>query len=144
MRRMTGFAAVAVQHRVVVFKYMLLKNYITLGRSGLRVSGLCLGTMTFGTEWGWGADENTSAAIFDRYIEAGGNFVDTADGYTNGKSEEICEVSFASGACETRLSSPPSSASMCSPVIRMRERKRQKECIASAGRIAPASANRLH
>lgn len=69
---------------------MLLKNYMTLGRSGLRVSGLCLGTMTFGTDWGWGADESTSAAIFDRYVEAGGNFVDTADGYTNGKSEEIC------------------------------------------------------
>jgi len=69
---------------------MLLQDYITLGRSGLRVSRLCLGTMTFGTEWGWGADEGTSAAIFDRYLEAGGNFIDTADGYTNGKSEEIC------------------------------------------------------
>ncbi|HEX7359147.1 MAG TPA: aldo/keto reductase [Bryobacteraceae bacterium] len=69
---------------------MALNKYLTLGRSGLRVSSLCLGTMTFGTEWGWGADESTSAAIFDHYIEAGGNFIDTADGYTNGKSEEIC------------------------------------------------------
>ena len=69
---------------------MPLENYITLGRSGLRVSNLCLGTMTFGTDWGWGADEGTSATIFDRYVDAGGNFIDTADGYTNGKSEEIC------------------------------------------------------
>src|SRR5258708_588491 len=68
---------------------MKLNEYITLGRSGLRVSPLCLGTMTFGTEWGWGADEPASRAIFDRYLERGGNFVDTADGYTNGKSEEL-------------------------------------------------------
>ena len=68
---------------------MTLKDYVTLGRSGLRVSPLCLGTMTFGTEWGWGADEQTSHAIFTRYIEAGGNFIDTADGYTGGESEEL-------------------------------------------------------
>jgi aryl-alcohol dehydrogenase-like predicted oxidoreductase len=68
---------------------MTLNEYVTLGRSGLRVSPLCLGTMTFGTEWGWGADEATSRAIFNRYLERGGNFVDTADGYTNGKSEEL-------------------------------------------------------
>jgi len=66
-----------------------LKDYVTLGRSGLRVSPLCLGTMTFGTEWGWGSDESGARAIFHRYIEAGGNFIDTADGYTNGKSEEM-------------------------------------------------------
>ena len=68
---------------------MKLDEYVTLGRSGLRVSPLCLGTMTFGTEWGWGADESTSRAIFIRYFERGGNFVDTADGYTNGKSEQL-------------------------------------------------------
>jgi len=68
---------------------MRLNHYVTLGRSGLRVSPLSLGTMTFGTEWGWGAEEDTSRAIFDRYLEAGGNFVDTADGYTGGKSEEM-------------------------------------------------------
>ncbi|HLV87104.1 MAG TPA: aldo/keto reductase [Candidatus Sulfotelmatobacter sp.] len=68
---------------------MGLTDYTTLGRSGLRVSPLCLGTMTFGTEWGWGADESISRSIFDRYLEAGGNFVDTADGYTGGKSEEM-------------------------------------------------------
>lgn len=64
-------------------------NYYTLGRTGLRVSRLALGTMTFGDDWGWGADDKVSAQIFDRYVEAGGNFFDTADLYTNGKSEEL-------------------------------------------------------
>src|SRR5579872_6697104 len=68
---------------------MQLNDYSTLGRSGLRVSPLCLGTMTFGTEWGWGAEETVSRSLFDRYIDAGGNFIDTADGYTGGKSEEM-------------------------------------------------------
>lgn len=68
---------------------MPLNEYSTLGRSGLRVSPLCLGTMTFGTEWGWGSEEQVSRSIFDRYMEVGGNFVDTADGYTGGKSEEL-------------------------------------------------------
>src|SRR3954452_15138380 len=70
---------------------MQLNEYSTLGRSGLRVSPLCLGTMTFGTEWGWGAEESVSRSLFDRYIETGGNFIDTADGYTGGKSEEMVE-----------------------------------------------------
>lgn len=66
---------------------MSLNTYYTLGRSGLRVSRLALGTMTFGTEWGWGADENTARQMFNTYIDAGGNFIDTADLYTNGTSE---------------------------------------------------------
>jgi aryl-alcohol dehydrogenase-like predicted oxidoreductase len=69
---------------------MSLTQYLTLGRSGLRVSPLCLGTMTFGTEWGWGSDEATCGPILDAYLQAGGNFLDTADLYTGGKSEEIC------------------------------------------------------
>src|SRR5215468_1812662 len=68
---------------------MQLHEYTTLGRSGLRVSRLCLGTMTFGTEWGWGAEESVSRQLLDRYLEAGGNFVDTADGYVEGRSEEM-------------------------------------------------------
>src|SRR3984893_5793385 len=68
---------------------MKLNEYVTLGRSGLRVSPLCFGTMTFGTEWGWGSEEDTARAVFSRYLEKGGNFVDTADMYTNGKSEEL-------------------------------------------------------
>src|SRR5215470_4905781 len=68
---------------------MRTNEYTTLGRSGLRVSPLCLGTMTFGTEWGWGAEENVSRQLLECYLDAGGNFIDTADGYTSGKSEEM-------------------------------------------------------
>ncbi len=66
-----------------------LAAYNLLGRSGLRVSPLCLGAMTFGTEWGWGAPRETVFALLDRYVEAGGNFVDTADIYTGGTSERL-------------------------------------------------------
>jgi aryl-alcohol dehydrogenase-like predicted oxidoreductase len=64
-------------------------RYHLLGRSGLRVSELGLGTMTFGTDWGWGADAEECRRIFERYVEAGGNFVDTASNYTDGSSERI-------------------------------------------------------
>lgn len=63
-------------------------RYKLLGRSGLRVSELCLGTMTFGEEWGWGADKAESRRIFDTYVDAGGNFIDTANRYTEGTSEK--------------------------------------------------------
>ena len=63
-------------------------SYYLLGNSGLRVSPLCLGTMTFGTEWGWGSDAATAASLYDRFLDAGGNFVDTADLYTEGESEK--------------------------------------------------------
>jgi len=66
-----------------------LQEYVTLGRSGLRVSPVCLGTMTFGTAWGWGSEDDVSRSIFDRYLDAGGNFIDTADMYTEGHSEEL-------------------------------------------------------
>jgi aryl-alcohol dehydrogenase-like predicted oxidoreductase len=66
-----------------------LDHYVTLGRSGLRVSPLCLGTMTFGEEWGWGSNEEDSKRIIDRYLEQGGNFLDTANIYTYGHSEKI-------------------------------------------------------
>lgn len=64
-------------------------RYRLLGRSGVRVSEVALGTMTFGDDWGWGADDKTSRAIFDRFAEAGGNFVDTSCNYTDGSSERI-------------------------------------------------------
>ena len=67
---------------------MTLTNYRTLGRSGLVVSPLALGTMTFGTAR-WGMDEAGSAAVFNAYVEAGGNFIDTADVYAGGRSEEM-------------------------------------------------------
>lgn len=59
-----------------------------LGSTGLRVSELCLGTMTFGNEK-WGCDEQTSIRLINRYIETGGNFIDTANIYAEGRSEEI-------------------------------------------------------
>jgi len=66
-----------------------LKDYYLLGKSGLRISPLGLGTMTFGTEWGWGADIDTARDIFNAYVDAGGNFIDTANGYTMGTSEQM-------------------------------------------------------
>ncbi len=64
-------------------------KYTILGRSGLKVSELCLGTMGFGTEAGWGADKDTSFAIMDAFTNAGGNFIDTANVYKLGTSEKI-------------------------------------------------------
>ena len=68
---------------------MSLTDYRTLGRSGLRVSPMVLGTMTFGTDWGWGADEAEARRILDTYLDRGGNFVDTANFYTGGSSEAL-------------------------------------------------------
>jgi aryl-alcohol dehydrogenase-like predicted oxidoreductase len=65
-------------------------RYKLLGRSGIKVSELCLGTMSFGDRWGFGADEATSLEIAAAYQEAGGNFLDTANKYHEGHSEEIC------------------------------------------------------
>ena len=63
-------------------------KYKLFGKSGLRVSEICLGTMTFGTEWGWGADYDISKKVFDEFVKAGGNFIDTANRYTDGTSEK--------------------------------------------------------
>ena len=67
---------------------MQLNEYTTLGRSGLRVSPLALGTMTFGNDR-WGSDDAEAKRIFDRYVEQGGNFLDVADGYADGSSEAV-------------------------------------------------------
>lgn len=80
-----------------------LTTYRTLGKTGLKVSPLCLGTMTFGTEWGFGSDAATARQIFVRYVEAGGNFVDTANGYTLGKSEELLGTFLKETGCRDRL-----------------------------------------
>ncbi|MES2492096.1 MAG: aldo/keto reductase [Pseudomonadota bacterium] len=66
-----------------------LDSYRTMGRSGLRVSPLALGAMTFGKDWGWGSDHEDSRRIFDTYIDSGGNFIDTAVNYTEGTSERL-------------------------------------------------------
>ncbi|MET7300668.1 aldo/keto reductase [Embleya sp. NPDC005575] len=68
---------------------LTLDTYRLLGRSGLRVSPLALGTATFGTEWGWGAGHDDARKLFDLYVERGGNFIDTASTYTNGSSERM-------------------------------------------------------
>src|SRR5712671_7007161 len=68
---------------------MPLDHYVTLGRSGLRVSPFCLGAMTFGEDLGWGSSVRESESIIDRYLGLGGNFIDTANVYTKGHSEKI-------------------------------------------------------
>jgi hypothetical protein len=60
-----------------------------LGKSGVRISEVALGTMTFGEDWGWGASPDVSARMLDLFADAGGNVIDTADVYTNGTSETI-------------------------------------------------------
>ena len=74
---------------------MSLNSFITLGRSGLRVSPFCLGSMTFGEDLGWGASVADSEAMIAAYLERGGNFIDTANVYTNGHSEKIIGDFFA-------------------------------------------------
>jgi aryl-alcohol dehydrogenase-like predicted oxidoreductase len=66
-----------------------LDTYRLLGRSGLRVSPLALGTLTFGNDWGWGSERDEARQIFDAYLDRGGNFIDTANQYTNGTSERL-------------------------------------------------------
>src|ERR1700692_3349046 len=65
-------------------------KYRLLGSSGLRVSEVALGTMTFGEDWGWGTAKDEARKIYDAYREAGGNFLDTATVYTNGTRESFC------------------------------------------------------
>ena len=76
-------------HLGISHEVMATMNYQLLGRSGLRVSDLCLGTMTFGEEWGWGSAKDEARKIYEAYREAGGNFIDTANLYTNGASERF-------------------------------------------------------
>ncbi len=68
---------------------MPLNHYVTLGRSGLRVSPFCLGAMTFGEVFGFGSSVEDAERILDRYLDRGGNFIDTANVYTRGHSEKI-------------------------------------------------------
>ncbi|WP_221393731.1 aldo/keto reductase [Dyadobacter sp. NIV53] len=83
---------------------MSLTSYKTLGKSGLRVSPLCLGTMTFGEDWGWGASAQESEKMIHAYTERGGNFIDTANIYTNNHSEKIIgDVLGKSSSLRTRM-----------------------------------------
>ena len=85
----TAMVPAAFAHTPRLRRSTALDHYITLGHSGLRVSPFALGTMTFGEDFGWGASAEDSTAILDRYADLGGNFIDTANGYTNGHSEAI-------------------------------------------------------
>ena len=64
-------------------------RYRLLGNSGLRVSEAALGTMTFGEDWGWGAAKDEARKVYEAFRKAGGNFIDTANLYTNGTSESF-------------------------------------------------------
>src|SRR6202171_3884107 len=64
-------------------------RYRLLGKTGVRISEVALGTMTFGEDWGWGASAEVSGRMLDLFADAGGNVIDTADVYTNGTSETI-------------------------------------------------------
>jgi len=64
-------------------------RYKLLGKSRLRVSELCLGNMTFGGDWGWGSSKEESRKVYDAFLEARGNFIDTANVYTSGTSERL-------------------------------------------------------
>ena len=76
------------RHRLATMT-LSLDTYRLLGRSGLRVSPLALGAMTFGNDWGWGAERDEVRQILETYLDRGGNFVDTADVYTDGSSERL-------------------------------------------------------
>lgn len=82
-----------------------LATYSLLGRSGLRVAPICLGTANFGDQWGegWTMSKGDAAKIVNRYIEAGGNFIDTADCYNNGQSEEILGAILRDGKNRDRV-----------------------------------------
>jgi aryl-alcohol dehydrogenase-like predicted oxidoreductase len=69
----------------------MIMKYRLLGNSGLRVSEASLGTMTFGDEWGWGSPKDEAQKVYETYREAGGNFIDTANFYTNGTSERFVD-----------------------------------------------------
>ena len=98
-----GFTLQSVQYWVALLDVNMLLNedgpnkpgkeiqmrYRLLGNSGLRVSEAALGTMNFGDDWGWGAAKDESRKVYDAFREAGGNFIDTANVYTNGTSESF-------------------------------------------------------
>jgi len=81
---------------------MQMNEYVTLGRSGLRVSPLALGTMTFGN-YRWGSEDAEAQAILNHYLDAGGNFLDVADVYAEGKSEELLGKWIRQGAVRDRV-----------------------------------------
>jgi aryl-alcohol dehydrogenase-like predicted oxidoreductase len=107
----------------------------TLGRSGLRVSELCLGAMTFGMPE-WGCDEQESRAIIDRFLDVGGNFIDTADAYSGTISEEICGRAMAGRRTQIVLATKATMPVGSGPNDRGSSRKHLREsCDASLRRL---------
>jgi aryl-alcohol dehydrogenase-like predicted oxidoreductase len=107
----------------------------TLGHSGLRISELCLGAMTFGMP-GWGCDEAESFALIDRFLEAGGNFIDTADAYSGTISEEICGKAMAGRRTQIVLATKATMPVGSGPNDRGASRKHLREsCDASLRRL---------
>ncbi|KAI9239621.1 MAG: NADP-dependent oxidoreductase domain-containing protein [Podila humilis] len=100
-----------------------LDSYVLLGKSGLRVSPLALGTMTFGEQWGFGSNKETCRKLFDKYYEEGGNFFDTANCYTNGDSERFLGEYISGKRTEsvvaTKYSINPSSEDLADKYIRV-------------------------
>ena len=123
---------------------MSLQDYITLGRSGLRVDRLSLGTMTFGTEWGWGSDEAQAREIFDRYVDQGGNTVDTANLYTNGKSEQMVGKFIGEKKLRDRIVLATKFTFNTEPGNPDCGRQQPKEYLSGAGRIVAQTANGLY
>ncbi len=88
-------------------------KYKRLGNTGLMVSELCFGAMSFGDNWGYGSNEEESKACFDAFVEAGGNFFDTACNYTEGNSEKLLGK-FIAGQRERFVIA--SKCTLCSPM----------------------------
>ncbi|RIB20291.1 NADP-dependent oxidoreductase domain-containing protein [Gigaspora rosea] len=86
-----------------------LDDYVLLGRSGLRISPLCLGTMTFGEKFGFGTNYEGSKEVFDCYFEKGGNFIDTANVYNYGESEQFLKELIADKRSQVVLATKYSS-----------------------------------
>ena len=125
---------------------MPLDHYVTLGRSGLRVSPFCLGAMTFGEDWGFGSTVPESEAIMARYFERGGNFIDTANGYTGGHSEthhrQLHRATTARGAIEIVIATKFfSNLSRRNPNGGGASRKADRGLVRA---VAAAPADRLH
>ncbi len=100
-------------------------RYRLLGNSGLRVSEAALGTMTFGDEWGWGSAKDEARKVYDAFREAGGNFIDTANFYTNGTSESFLGE-FMKGHRQSVVMA--SKYSMAAPGIDPKLRQSKRSC----------------
>jgi aryl-alcohol dehydrogenase-like predicted oxidoreductase len=108
-------------------------NYQLLGKTGLRVADLCLGTMTFGDEWGWGSTKDEARRIYDHYREQGGNFIDTANIYTNGTSERFVGEFIAGHRSEVVLATKyTNTAASNNPNAGGNQRKSMMEAVAAS------------